>query len=329
MKSVKLSEFDLIDRITDEINRVKPGDWSSFVSGIGDDAAVIKSNVKFQLATTDSLNEGVHFQRKYLDWQALGWKALAVNLSDIAAMGGAPHYALVSLGLPEETQPEDVVRLYQGMLELAEQSGTVIAGGNISRASQLGVHVTVIGRAESKSKVLLRSKARNGDLIAVTGRLGAAAAGLAALDGSLKPGEFDTAELTDAFWRPQPRLDVGRLLLKNGIKCAIDISDGLLADLGHVLNASNIGARIEAARIPIHPSVAAVAGTDALQLALNGGEDYELLFTGKYENIERVIGGACCPVTVIGEICRGKGKLELLDAEGRCLPVGASGWQHF
>ena len=326
---VKLSEFDLIDQITNEINRVKPGDWSSFVSGIGDDAAVVKSKGKFQLATTDSLNEGVHFQKKYLDWQALGWKALAVNLSDIAAMGGEPHYALVSLGLPNDTQPEDVVSLYQGMLELAEQSGTIIAGGNISRASRLGVHVTVVGRAESKSKVLLRSKARNGDLIAVTGRLGAAAAGLATLAGSFKQGEFDAAELIGTFWRPQPRLDIGKLLVKSGIKCAIDISDGLLADLGHVLRASKIGARIEAVRIPVHPSVAAIAGRDALQLALNGGEDYELLFTGKYENIEKVIAGACCPVTVIGEICRGKDNLEVLDAGGHHLPAERLGWQHF
>ncbi|TFG45106.1 MAG: thiamine-phosphate kinase, partial [Dehalococcoidia bacterium] len=235
MKNVKLNEFELIDRIAAEVNRVKPGDWPSLVTCIGDDTAVIKTNSKYQLATVDSLVEGVHFKREYLDWASLGWKALAVNLSDIAAMGGRPRYALVSLALPVDVDVDNVVSLYRGMLELAKESDTVIAGGNISRAAELSVHVTVIGEVQSKSKMLLRSKAKKGDLIAVTGSLGGAAAGLDVLEGSLKTEQFDADELTRAFWRPKPRLDVGQLLVKHGIRCAIDISDGLLADLGHIL----------------------------------------------------------------------------------------------
>ncbi|MEN8613690.1 thiamine-phosphate kinase [Dehalogenimonas sp. THU2] len=324
-----MSEFELIDRIISEVNRVKPGDWPSLLSGIGDDTALIKFKGKYQLATVDCLVEDVHFKKEFLDWTSLGWKALAVNLSDIAAMGGKPKYALVSLALPSDVDTDNVVKLYRGMLELARESGTVIAGGNISRAAQLGVHVTVIGEAESKSKTLLRSKAKKGDLIAVTGRLGGAAAGLQALQGAFRPGKFDTDELTRAFWRPQPRLDVGQLLVKHGVKCAIDISDGLLADLGHILKASKVGAKVEVARIPVHPSAASSSEVDALEAALNGGEDYELLFTGKREIIEKVAADACCPVTVIGEIVRGTGKIELLDTLGCPLSVDPAGWRHF
>ncbi len=329
MKAVKAGEFALIDRIIDEIERVKPGDWRSLVSGIGDDAALLRFKGKFQLATTDSLIEGVHFKKAYLDWGALGWKALAVNLSDIAAMGGTPKYALVSLALPIDTDVDDVVKFYRGMLELAKESGTIIAGGNISRSNDLGVHVTVIGEAQSKSKVLLRSKAKKGDLIAVTGRLGVAAAGLRTFEGSLKPNRNDADTLKKAFWYPQPRLDVGQCLIKCGIRCAIDVSDGLLSDLGHILEMSKAGARLDAVRIPIHPSVAATAGIDALQAAMSGGEDYELLFTGKAEAIEKVAAEACCPVTVIGEITRGAGKLEVLDADGRKMDIDSTGWRHF
>jgi thiamine-monophosphate kinase len=259
----------------------------------------------------------------------LGWKALAVNLSDIAAMGGTPKYALVSLALPADIDVDDVIKFYRGMLELAKESGTIIAGGNISRAKDLGVHVTLIGEAQTKSKVLLRSKAKNGDLIAVTGRLGAAAAGLKTLEGSLKPSRNDADALKKAFWHPQPRLDVGQCLIKCGIRCAIDVSDGLLSDLGHILEMSKASAKIEAIRVPVHPSVGASCGSDALQIALSGGEDYELLFTGKAEAIEKVAAEACCPVTVIGEITRGAGKLEVLDADGRTMDIDSTGWRHF
>jgi thiamine-monophosphate kinase len=334
MKTEKLGEFGLIEKIIDEIERVKPGEWNNLISGIGDDTAVLRCRSKYQLATTDCLIENIHFKREFLDWEGLGWKALAVNLSDIAAMGGEPVYALVSLSLPPDTEAKDVVKFYKSMLELAKESGTIIAGGNISRSSGIAVHVTVIGEAQSKSKVLLRSKARKGDLIAVTGRLGAAGAGLQTLEGSLTPNRKDTEALKKAFWHPQPRLDIGRCLIKHGIKCGIDVSDGLLSDLGHILEMSKVGARIETARIPVHPSVAAACGADALQLALSGGEDYELLFTGKADAVEKVaaeLGGSETRpygVTIIGEITRG-GKMEVVDAGGNIMPIASVGWRHF
>jgi len=328
MKAAKTGEFGLIERIIDEINKVKPGDWKSLISGIGDDAAVLRTRSKFQLATTDCLIENIHFQKSYLDWEALGWKALAVNLSDVAAMGGTPKYAMVSLALPVDTEVGDVVKLYRGMLELAKESGTIIAGGNISRSDRLGIHVTVIGEALSKSRVLLRSKAKKGDLIAVTGRMGAAAAGLKTLEGSLQANRNDAIALQKAFWYPQPRVEAGNILVKYGIRCGIDISDGLLADLGHILEMSKVGARIDAARVPVHPSVA-VLGIDGLKMALSGGEDYELLFTGKMEAIEKVAAEACCPVTVIGEITRGAGRLEVIDPDGQKMDIESGGWRHF
>ncbi len=334
MKANKSGEFALIDRIVTEINKVKPGEWNNFVSGIGDDAAVIRSRSRYEVATTDSLIEDVHFKKNFLDWGALGWKALAINLSDIAAMGGTPKYALVSLTLPPDTDVDDVVKLYRGMLDLAKETGTIIAGGNVSRASEIGIHTTVVGDVPARSKLLLRSKAKKGDLIAVTGKLGAAAGGLRTLDGSLHLTRNDAEALIKTFWYPQPRLDAGRILVKNGIRCGMDISDGLVGDLGHILEMSKVGAKIEAARIPVHPSVA-VLGFEGLKLALTGGEDYELLFTGKKEAIEKVaaeLGGSETRpygVTVIGEITRGAGKLEVIDTDGKVIPIENGGWQHF
>ena len=334
MKIEKTGEFALIDRIITEINKVKPGEWNTLISGIGDDAAVVKSRSRYQAATTDCLIENVHFKRRFLDWGALGWKALAISLSDIAAMGGTPKYALVSLVLPSNTDADDVVAFYRGMLDLAEESGTIIAGGNISRSSEIAVHTTVVGEVPARDKILLRSKAKKGDLIAVTGRLGAAAGGLKTLDASFHPAHNDAEALIKAFWYPQPRLEAGKILVRCGIRCAMDISDGLVADLGHILEMSKVGARIEAARIPVHPSLA-VLGANGLNLALSGGEDYELLFTGKKEAVERVAaelgGSVSCPygVTVIGEVTRRIGGIDVLDVNGNVMAIESGGWRHF
>lgn len=330
MKISGLTEFELIDRINAEIKRTPPSGLEPPFIGIGDDTAVIKSSGGYQLATVDALVEGVHFEKGYLDWAALGWKALAVNLSDIAAMGGLPSHALVSLALPVGTVVEDVVKLYRGMTQLAGQAGTVIAGGNITRAHEIAVHVAVTGTVRSKSRVLLRSKARPGELIAVTGHLGGAAAGLAVLAGKLNTADIHAAKaLRDAFWRPQPRLDTGRLLVEYGVRCAIDVSDGLLADLGHILKAGQVGARLEAIRIPVNPAVAVVCRDDALKFALSGGEDYELLFTAGPDIMKQVVAAAECPITVIGEVTRCVEQLDVRDGNGELMSVESGGWRHF
>ncbi len=236
------------------------------------------------LATTDAMVEGVHFATG-TPWWELGWKALAVNLSDIAAMGGVPGHALVNLSLPGDTEVEDVAQLYRGMAELANQQKVAIVGGNITSAPVVMIAVTVIGRG-LKEGLLRRSAAVPGDRIAVTSYLGSAAAGLRMLTGGLKFPPEAAALLKKAHLQPQPRIAEGQVLVKQGVRAAIDISDGLVADLGHVCAASKVGATVRVNAVPVHPLMKEAFGKDALGLALTGGEDYELLFTAGERIIE-------------------------------------------
>jgi thiamine-monophosphate kinase len=330
MKVSGLGEFGLIDllagMISDaKINQVSPG---RLVLGPGDDAAAWRSDASIELATVDSMVQGVHFSLDFTSWRDLGWKSLAINLSDIAAMGGLPRYALVALGLPEDTRVEDVSGLYQGMIELAWQTGTAIVGGNISRSPVVSVTITVLG-GSLDSQILRRSTARPGEAIAVTGHPGTAAAGLAILKNEIKPAPGEEY-LKGAFLRPVPRLEEGRALVKGGVATAIDTSDGLLADLRHICEASRVSAEVDIDLIPIHPAVTENFGEKAWELALSGGEDYELLFTAGNSVIERVKEGLACPVTVIGRITAGEpGRISLFNAEGRPLKIKEYGWSHF
>jgi thiamine-monophosphate kinase len=282
-----------------------------------------------QLATIDSLIEGVHFSLGTTSWRELGWKSLAVNLSDIAAMGGTPAYALVSLALPADTEVEDVAALYEGMLELSRQFGVAIVGGDTCQAPQVSITVAVFGSSPS-GKVLRRSTARPGDKVAVTGYLGSAAAGLEMLTGKLRLAPEVAGYLREAFLRPRPRLAEGKLLVERGVKTAMDISDGLLSDLRHICRASRVGARVEVDRLPVHAAVGAHFGNRALELALVGGEDYELLFTAGAEVIDGVRGEVDCPVTVVGEITAGRpGEVGVFDINGRAVNLPGVGWEHF
>jgi thiamine-monophosphate kinase len=323
MKVSELGEFGLIDLLA----QLAGGGDERLLIGIGDDAAAWHGDASIQLATVDSFIEGVHFPPGIAPWKELGGKALAVNLSDIAAMGGVPRYALVSLALPEDTEVEDVTALYKGMLGLARQYGVTIVGGDISSAPLVAITITVLG-ASPKKQLLTRSTARPGELIAVTGYLGAAAAGLEVLTKKLKFDPKATELFKKAFLNPSPRIAEGQLLVEQGVKTAIDISDGLLADLGQIAKASKVGSRIEAERVPIEPMVKAALGEKALELALAGGEDYELLFTAPAEVIERVKKAASCPITVIGEIVAGDG-VSVVDRQGKPISVGRAGWEHF
>lgn len=331
MKVSKLGEFGLIDLLAkmiaeagvDQLTPDRP------LIGIGDDATAWHSDAQIELATVDTMVQDIHFSLETTSWRELGWKSLAINLSDIAAMGGLPEYALVAMTLPEDTAVVDVTTLYEGMIELARQSGTAIVGGNISRAPLVSVTVTVIGRSLD-NVVLRRDTARPGDTIAVTGHPGSAAAGLEMLIRKLKFKPEATGYLKSAFLHPVPRLTEGQILVKNGVKTAIDTSDGLLADLRHVCEASRVGARIDVDRLPIHPVVSNNFGEKARDLALSGGEDYELLFTGSAAAIDRVRVEIKCPVTAIGEItASAPGKVELRDARGRAVKINRTGWQHF
>jgi len=332
MKVSELGEFRLIDLLAkmvsdSKINQTTP---QPPVIGIGDDTAAWRSDASIQLATIDSMVQGVHFSLEITTWKELGWKSLAINLSDIAAMGGVPRYALVALALPENAEVDDVAGLYEGMIELARQFRVAIIGGNVSRSPVVSVTITVLG-GSLNNEILKRSTAKPGDTIAITGYPGSAAAGLEMLTKKLQFGAESATYLRSAFVRPKPRITEGQLLLKLGITTAIDTSDGLLADLRHVCEASGVGARVNIDRLPIHPAVSSNFGERARELALSSGEDYELLFTGSAEIVDRVKAEMDYPVTAIGEITAGEpGKISLLDADGRPVKIDkTTGWEHF
>jgi thiamine-monophosphate kinase len=331
MKVSELGEFGLIDLLTEMVSdaKINQVDAGRLVIGPGDDTAAWRSGASIELATVDSMVEDIHFSLNTISWQELGWKSLAINLSDIAAMGGVPRYALVALGLPESAGVEDVSRLYEGMIELARQTRTAIAGGNVSRSPAVSVTVTVLGDSLD-SLILRRSTARPGDAIAVTGHPGSAAAGLEMLRKKLKLDPGAERYLRAAFLRPTPRLAEGQALLKGDVETAIDTSDGLLADLRHICQASRVGARVDIEKIPVHPAVTKHFGEKARDLALSGGEDYELLFTAGAPVIERVKARMDCPVTIIGTITEGEpGKISLFGTEGSPVEIAEYGWSHF
>ena len=332
MKVSEIGEFGLIDRLARMVSAAedkKAPAWRHLILGIGDDAAAWQGEATIQLATVDALVQDVHFRLNLTSWAELGWKAIAINLSDIAAMGGQPRYALVSLALPDETEVENVTSLYHGMLELARRFEVAIVGGNISRALLVVININIFGNAEGQN-LLTRSAAKVGDEVAVTGYLGSAAAGLEMLTKRLQFDAEATASLRRAFCQPDPRVGEGQALVKCGVKAAIDISDGLISDLNHICQSGQVGARIEVERVPIAPTVKANFGTRALELALSGGEDYELLFTARPGVIESVRSAVSCPVTVIGEIVADKAsKITLVDKKGNPVSLPRTGWDHF
>jgi len=324
MKIEELGEFGLIDRIA---GIVGVSQRSNTILGVGDDAAVWRCD-GLQIGTTDALIQDVHFTLDTATWRDLGWKALAVNLSDIAAMGGMPSHALVSLGLPPDTEVEDVLDLYRGMIEIASAFGVDVCGGNVSSAPVVVVNVSVVG--ETLGQVLRRDAARPGDRIGVTGYLGQAVAGLTMLSRGLR---FDTETaqvLQRAHLRPYPRVEQGQALVRSGVLAAIDLSDGLAGDLGHVCKASKAGARVQVRDLPVHPLVRAAFGEQSLEMAMSGGEDYELLFTAGREAMERVSSALPGVVTEIGEMVEdGPGTVTFVDERGAVVEPAGRSWAHF
>jgi thiamine-monophosphate kinase len=331
MKVSELGEFVLIDLLAKMVADSQGERAASrrIISDIGDDTAAWHVSDSVQLVTVDAMVQDVHFTLDTITWEELGWKSLAINLSDIAAMGGVPEYALIALGLPGNTDVENMGRFYEGMLELANHHDVAIVGGNMCSSPIISITITVTGSSPD-GRILRRSTAKPGDLIAMTGYAGSAAAGLAMLKEKLQFGAETATYLRTAFMRPQPRISEGQLLLKNGVTTAIDISDGLLADLRHICEASNIGARVDADKVPVHTGMQSKFGERARELALTGGEDYELLFAGSAEVIDKVEKEVTCPVTIIGEITEGEdGKVRAIDAEGNAIKVNKAGWEHF
>ncbi len=296
--------------------------------GIGDDAAAWRSDGALELWTTDTMVEGVHFLPRQADWGDVGWKIMAANVSDIAAMGGTPTYALVTLGLPDGTQVKEVEHLYQGLLAMANLEGVRVAGGDVVRSPAFFVTVALTGVAGEA--LLKRSAARPGDRVAVSGSPGLSGGGLRlALQGASGATAAE-ALLWEAHSRPRPQVALGHRLVTAGVRTAIDTSDGLLDDLAKVCLASGVAAQVERVRIPIHPALRQTFPQDYWGLVLGGGEDYQLLFTAPPGVMERVAAQEAEGVTVIGEISSGKpGGVTVVDSDGRDVPPPRGGWDHF
>jgi len=329
-----LGEFGLIQRLAAHLPS-RP----DVVLPTGDDASLVDLGAAALLvATVDALVDGRHFLRAVATPEEIGHKALAVNLSDIAAMGAEPLWALVSLLVSPATDVALLDGIYAGMAALAESFAVAIVGGNVvSTSGPLTLDVTLLGRVQ-RHQAVLRSGARQGDVLCVTGSLGAAAAGLllATTDDlhiQISPELREAAR--KSLVSPTPRVREGQILARGGaVTAMIDISDGLAADLGHLCAASGVGALLEVERIPVHPAAAQVAfarGQDAVLFALAGGEDYELLFSVPPDGLDaalRMVGEVGGEAHRIGTITNSAGTLGLKSGDGTISPLDAAGWDH-
>jgi thiamine-monophosphate kinase len=327
MKLRELGEFGLIRRIQRTTPR-GPG----VLLGIGDDAAWIQSKARSCLVTADLLLEGIHFQLQWTTLYALGYKSLAVNLSDIAAMGGVPAYLILSLGIPPKFSAVQVDEFYRGIRSLASKTGVSLIGGDTNIANSLLISVCVIGYPVSRP--ITRSGANVGDDIYVTGTLGDSALALDLLrQKSAAKRTRAVAYLLSRHHLPTPRLKAGALLSKAKLaKAMIDVSDGLLQDLGHLCDASGVGALVTEENLPLSAAYRSIAANNGTRYALNGGEDYELLFCvrrGDRSRLEQLKRRLDVPITHIGRCVDAKQGVQILDANRRPVRLMAKGYNHF
>jgi thiamine-monophosphate kinase len=326
------------DQLIEAIGKVLSGEFPGVQVGIGDDAAVVESGTGSMVLSTDMLIEGVHFERSSISARDLGAKSIVVNVSDIAAMAASPRYAMVSLGIPVDVDAAWVMELFGGMRAACDEYALALVGGDTNRADAVVISVAVVGEVGS-ARAVTRSGARPGDIVVVTGSLGAAAGGflLSRIHASKLPqalAEPWGRELLDAQARPAARVGEGQTLAQAGATAMMDLSDGLAKDLSRLCSASGVGARVELHRVPVAEALRLGAGfleVDPVELALTGGEDYELLATIDLTNLARArgdlrerFGVTLSDVGVI--IDEG---LVAVDAEGRESPLEPTGWDHF
>jgi thiamine-monophosphate kinase len=320
-------------QIIEKIQRWIPAVSGRVSTGIGDDAAVLSAPAGKLLVTVDMLAEGVHFDRAYCEPADLGHKLLAVSLSDIASMAGTPLYCVISLALPTGTGEGFLEAFYGGLGQLARQCGVDVVGGNLT-ASRGGLVLDLCLLGQSGAPAL-RSGARAGDRLAVTGTLGASAIGLQALRRWGRGACDRFPDVCRAHLRPEPRVRFGQAVggTATPISAMIDISDGLTSEAHHLAAQSNVGIQIREEAIPVAPATRAAAAAlpaDWLRAALDGGEDYELLFTfdpAQTAAIEAAARSTGTPVTVIGEVTGGGG-VWWERAGGTREPLAPGGWTH-
>ena len=331
-KIAELGEFGLIARLTAGL---PPS--PDVIAGVGDDAAILDIGSNDVLvATCDVQVEDTHFRLRGITPHDIGRRALAVNLSDIAAMGARPRFALISLLVPPTLDVAVLDGIYAGLREEAAQFDVALVGGNIARnAERLIIDITLLGTG-TRNRLLRRNSAKPGDMVMVTGSLGSAAAGLLVLEDeqlAAKVAPENLVGVLAAQRTPAPRVAAGQWLAQHAVTTGIDVSDGLAADISHICEASGVGVQIEAESLPIQPetaTVAALAGQDPQNLALFGGEDYELLFTVPTDRAHalarELFDATGVKATAIGTICMGSAIT--LFREGKPSPLPSTGWDH-
>jgi thiamine-monophosphate kinase len=325
------SEFTLIASIARDLRKHRA---KGVVTGIGDDAAVLRTSAGEDIVVTvDAMVEGRHFERAWLSWPDLGWRLAAINLSDLAAMGASPRFALVSLAVPKSVAPRAVREIERGAARHLARHGAVIVGGNLAATDgPLVCDMTLIGTCPRGRA--WRRRARSGDAIVVAGELGAAAAGAVLLGES--PRAARRTRLGYAYAKPAPRLDVARAL--RGVRSvhgAIDVSDGLSSDLVHVCRASGLGCDVRGDVLPIPHAVAEFCRRwklDPIRWAMDAGEDYALVVSvapRRAADVCRMIERAGVRASVVGRFTRRPGVYRLIGTDGRAQPFRPGGWDHF
>jgi thiamine-monophosphate kinase len=314
------------DQLLAAIRRVLSGAGPEVIVGPGDDAAVVRSGAGELVLTTDAMVEGVHFRNELTTARDLGYKAIAVSVSDVAAVAASPRFALCALTLSDEVDAAWVMELAGGMRECCDEFALSLVGGNLSRGGEISIVVTVTGEVVP-GRAVRRGGARPGDRVVVTGSLGGSAAGLRLA--TQRSWSDDERDALRRYMRPTPRVGEAVVLSSHGVTSMMDISDGLAIDLSRLCGASGTGARVEVARVPVHP-----AATQAE--ALGGGEDYELLATlpdgGAIDEARSELReGFGVSLTDIGGIIEGKGvgALVAIDEDGAASPLTIEGWDHF
>ncbi|MBW2202234.1 MAG: thiamine-phosphate kinase [Deltaproteobacteria bacterium] len=328
-----IGEFGFIKRISRGC-LIRP---HNVIKAIGDDAAAfIPAPGQVILVTTDLLVERIHFLREATSGFNLGYKALSVNLSDIAAMGGIAREAFISIAVPENCSIEYLEDLYNGIKTLAAEFDVNLLGGDTTRSkADLTINVSLVGYAFEK-EILYRNTAQHGDIICTTGFLGDSRAGLYLIINDIKADSNELKALLNAHLLPKPYLREGRFLARQGgVRAVIDVSDGLSSDIGHIAEESNVGIRLYSAKIPVSNNLikfCAWFDFDPVEYALAGGEDYTLLYTISPDKADHVAADYLKrfrnPLYQIGEITD-SGKMELILSNGRIRSFTPSGWDHF
>lgn len=332
MNQSRPGEFELIHQLT----RGLPKYRREVVNGIGDDCAVLKlKGDKYLLLTCDVQVEGAHFFAKKTMPEIVGQRAVSVNISDIAAMGGKPTYCLVSLITPKKLSTDYIEALYRGIKSTCVRSDIQIVGGNISSGRQLAIDIFMMGEVRP-GDILTRKGAKPGDKLLVTGSLGGSAAGLEIIKNKIVMRREDKVSLIEKHLSPVPRLKESEIIAKSRMATSmIDISDGLASDVRHICNQSNVGVVINESQLPIPSGVARVEellGLKPMSLALSGGEDYELLLTASPDAAEKIIkmvkSKTGTDVNIIGEIMPPDAGRWIFGVDGQMRPLIATGWDH-